>query len=96
MIPVAQFAWVVAAAVFGAGVAYATMRSQIAREPEVRAAEDLAIRKDLNGIGAKMRADEGRAERRWKQTVAALNDIAKTQADKQKISQLLREDAWRD
>jgi hypothetical protein len=90
------FLWAVIGAVFGAGVAYATMRNDAAKERENREREDLQIRKDLNGLGMKMRQDESRAERRWKHMIATQIETSATMGEAKIHAKLLREDAWRD
>jgi len=88
--------WAFLGAVFGAGAAYATMRADAAKERENREREDLAIRKDLNGLGAKIRQDEGRAERRWKHMIATQIETSADLKEAKSHAKLLREDAWRD
>lgn len=90
------FLWAFIGAVFGAGGAYATMRADAAKERENREREDFQIRKDLNGLGAKMRQDEGRAERRWKHMIATQIETSLTLREAKIHAKLLREDAWRD
>jgi hypothetical protein len=81
----AGFAWAMVGAIFGAGSTYATLKMQIAK-----------TRSDLNGLGAKMRQIEGRAERRWKHSIATAIETAPSLEIAQKHATLLREDAWRD
>ena len=90
------FLWAFLGAVFGAGGAYATMRLEQAKEREERQREDAAIRKDLNGIGFKVRQDEGRAERRWKHMIATQIETSADLDEAKLHAKLLREDAWRD
>lgn len=92
----AQFALGVGGAVFGAGVAYATLRLQLVRERDDRQREDSATRKDMNGLGGKLRQDEGRAERRWKHLIAAHIEASTTLEEAKKYAELLRQDAYRD
>ena len=94
-IPV-QFAFTVLGAVFAASVVYATMRADIRNDREAQQRENAQLRKDLNGIGAKIRQDEGRAERRWKHMIATQIETSSTTAAARKYGALLREDAWRD
>lgn len=88
--------WAFLGAVFGAGVSYATIRADIVKERENREREGASIRKDLNGIGAKLRYDEGKAERRWKHQIATAVETSATLAEARIHAKLLREDAWRD
>jgi len=71
----------IAAAIFFAGVLYAMFRQ---------------LRRDVNGIGSKMRNDEGRAERRWKHMIATQIETSQTLDEAKQHAKLLREDAWRD
>jgi hypothetical protein len=90
------FVWAVLGAVFGAGAAYARMRADAIKERENRERDDMAIRKDLNGLGAKIRQDEGRAERRWKHMIATQIETSANLREAKLHAKLLREDAWRD
>ena len=68
-------------AIFFAGILYAMFRQ---------------LRRDVNGIGSKMRNDEGRAERRWKHMIATQIETSATLEEAKQHAKLLREDAWRD
>jgi hypothetical protein len=91
-----EFVWGVLGAVFGAGVAYATVRADISKGREAQERENALFRKDLNGLGSKIRQDEGRAERRWKHMIATQIETSANLAEAKKHATLLREDAWRD
>jgi hypothetical protein len=82
---VIEFAWAFVGAVFGAGAAYATMRLKIQK-----------AQTDVNGLGSKVRQDEGRAERRWKHMIATQIETSATLDEAKLHAKLLREDAWRD
>ena len=101
------FLWAFIGAVFGAGCAWTALKLGLAKEREDRENGDKAererreqevalIRKDLNGLGAKMRQDEGRAERRWKHSIATQVETSATVKEAREHAKLLREDAWRD
>jgi hypothetical protein len=65
-------------------------------ERERREQEKALIRKDLDGLGGKIRGDEGRAERRWKHMIATQIETSQTLREAREHAKLLREDAWRD
>ena len=66
---------------FFLGVAYMAMRRLL---------------RDVNGIGIAMRADRGRAERRWKHMIATQIETSADLDEAKQHAKLLREDAWRD
>ena len=72
-------------AIFGAGVAWATLRSRVTKNEA-----------DINGMGRKVRSDESRAERRWKHMIATAIETSTTLDEAKLYAHLLREDAWRD
>jgi hypothetical protein len=49
-----------------------------------------------DGIGKLTRSTDSKQERRWKHLVAMLVETAETEVQRERISKLLREDAWRD
>lgn len=77
--------WAFLGAVFGAGVAWGAARQKLAK-----------LAGDLNGLGRKIREDEGRAERRWKHMIATQIETSATLEEAKEHAKLLREDAWRD
>jgi hypothetical protein len=79
------FLWALLGAVFGAGVAWGAAKQKMAKQAA-----------DLNGIGRRMREDEGRAERRWKHMIATQIETSTTLDEAKEHAKLLREDAWRD
>jgi hypothetical protein len=74
-----------AGGIFGAGVAWATMRQRLNKTAA-----------DVNGLGAKLRAIESRAERRWKHMIATQIETSADLDEAKLHAKLLREDAWRD
>jgi hypothetical protein len=80
-----ELVWGFVGAIFGAGGVYVSMKMKIAK-----------AQADVNGLGAKVRAVESRAERRWKHMIATQIETS-TDLDEAKLhAKLLREDAWRD
>lgn len=79
------FVWGLLGAVFGAGVAYATMRLKIAK-----------AQADVNNIGGIARSNDRKQERRWKHMIATQIETAGTLEEARQFAKLLREDAWRD
>jgi hypothetical protein len=82
---------VAAFAVTVAGIIYRAARI----ETKIRETQ-IQTKKDLDGIGSKIRNDEGRAERRWKHMIATQIETSDTLEKAKQHAKLLREDAWRD
>ena len=53
-------------------------------------------RKDLKGIGNNQRSAEGKAERRWKHSIATQIETSATLEEAKQHAKLLKEDAWAD
>jgi hypothetical protein len=79
------FVWAFLGAVFGAGVAYNSMKTKIAK-----------AQSDVNNIGGIARTNERRAERRWKHQIATAIETSASLDEAKIHAKLLREDAWRD
>lgn len=82
---VVQLAWAVLGAVFGAGAVYARMQGNINKAES-----------DINNVGGISRANEKKAERRWKHQIATAIETSGTLEEAKTHAKLLREDAWRD
>lgn len=74
-----------AAALFGAGVVYATMLNRIAK-----------AQADVNNVARIGRDNEHKAERRWKHMIVTQIETSSTLEEAKQYARLLREDAWRD
>lgn len=79
------FVWGLLGAVFGAGVAWATMGNRVQK-----------AQSDVNNIGGITRANDRKAERRWKHMIATQIETSATLEEAKQHAKLLREDAWRD
>ncbi len=79
------FLWAFLGAVFGAGGAWVSVKLKIVK-----------AQTDVNNIGGIVRANERRAERRWKHQIATAIETSATLQEAQIHAKLLREDAWRD
>ena len=80
-----ELIWGFVGAIFGAGGVYVSMKMKIAK-----------AQTDVNGLGAKVRAVESRAERRWKHMIATQIETSIDLDEAKLHAKLLREDAWRD
>lgn len=84
MISLLQFALGLAGALFGAGVIYATLRSNI-----------LKNHMDLNGIAKAERDNQARNERRWLFDIADDVESAETEKQRTRLAERIRQDAYR-
>jgi hypothetical protein len=78
------FVWAFVGAVFGAGVAWATMKADVKK-----------AQTDVNRVADLGRANDGKAERRWKHMIANFIEELEPKDKSARIAKLLREDAWR-
>lgn len=87
--------WIIGV-VFAAGVLYATVTLTISWNEKKRQESEARLKAQIDGVGAKIRNVESRAERRWKHMIATQIETS-VDLDEAKIhAKLLREDAWRD
>lgn len=64
-------------------------------ETKIREAQS-QTKKDLDGLGKKVRDIESRQERRWKHMIATQIETSQDLEETKHHAKLLREDAWRD
>ena len=69
----------IAVVIFGAGGAWVGVKAQIEK-----------IRGDVNGLGAKIREQDNRAERRWRHYIATQIETAGTLEEARQYAELLR------
>lgn len=79
------FLWAFLGAVFGAGAAWATMGAKVQK-----------AQTDVHNIGGIIRANDRKAERRWKHQIATAIETSSSLEEAKQHAKLLREDAWRD
>jgi hypothetical protein len=90
-----QFVWMLLSAIFGAGVAYATMSAKIAKA-QTDANNIARIMRDNDAKQAKVALEnETKQERRWKHGIANQIEELEPKQKARLIANLLREDAWR-
>lgn len=84
MVSLLQFALGLAGALFGAGVIYATLRSDVFKN-----------RIDVNGIAKTERDNQARNERRWLFDIADDVESAETEKQRSRLAEKIRQDAYR-